>query len=106
MLKIIFNVVPLASKDSSSSSGDSMNGTLVSFSKLLSPPPFPHSHNNPLYNNEYYLHIIKYRSKLETNKGKDNLILQARRGACNPNLQLVTNTREQHVFSQLCLDFH
>ena len=52
MLKIIFNVVPLASKDSSSPSRDSMNGTLASFLKLLSPPP-PNSHNNPLYNNEY-----------------------------------------------------
>ena len=103
VLKIIFNVVPLASKDSSSSSGDSKNGT--SFIKSPPPPP-PTSTTITLYINEYELHIIKYSRKLEANKGKENLILQAIRGAYNPNLQLVTVTREQHVFSRLRLDFH
>ena len=75
---------------------------------LLSPPhpPPPTSTTITLYINEYELHIIKYSRKLEANKGKENLILQAIRGAYNPNLQLVTVTREQHVFSRLRLDFH
>ena len=75
---------------------------------LLSPPPPPTSTKITLYINEYQLHkiIIKYSRKLEANKGKENLILQATRGAYNPNFQLVTVTREQHVFSRLHLDFH
>lgn len=73
---------------------------------LLSPRPPATSTTMTLYINEYQLRIIKYSRKLEANiKGKENLILQATRGAYNPNLQLVTVTHEQHVFSRLCLDF-
>lgn len=75
---------------------------------LSSPPPRPPATSTTmtLYINEYQLRIIKYSRKLEANiKGKENLILQATRGAYNPNLQLVTVTHEQHVFSRRCLDF-
>ena len=95
---------PLAPNHLSSSSGDSKNGT----SFIKSPPPRPPATSTTmtLYINEYQLRIIKYSRKLEANiKGKENLILQATRGAYNPNLQLVTVTHEQHVFSRLCLDF-